>query len=219
MAAIRINGQPAGSPCDGVVNVAGQGTARVTATIDGSTLTSDRYYDVVFSFDLDGDSVPDAATSVGLGDVGNLTTVSVEPGVETPLESLRWIRASPNPFTQSTTIQFETAQPGRIGVEIYDIVGRKVRDLSRDVSTAGIQGLVRDGRDESGDVENSGVYMVRVRFDRRVVSAQMLRCASVAESGKGRLRRDASPAGRAPLPRPEAHGLGKPTPAAGRKFG
>ena len=174
MASIRLNGLPPGTPVNGVVNAPANGTAQVTVTIDASNLILNRFYDLVFSYDVDGDNLPDAAVAVGVGDFADLPAVGVDPGSVANFETLRWIRATPNPFTESSSIEFELARPGDVEIQIFDVVGRRVRDLSRSLGAAGRQAVVWDGRDDAGHVKGSGMYMVRIRFDGRTSRTKIL---------------------------------------------
>jgi hypothetical protein len=172
MASFSLNGLPPGVPYNGVVSVPVGGTTRVDVTVAASNLTGEQFYDLVFAYDMDGDAVPDAATVVGLGDFTNQDLVGA-PGGPVSHDPLRWVRASPNPFVGSSAIEFDMDAAARAEVTIYDVAGRRVRDLTRDLS-AGRQRIMWDGRDEDGRVADSGVYLVRVRIQRREVSAKVL---------------------------------------------
>jgi hypothetical protein len=174
MASIRLNGLPPGVPLNGVVNVPANGSSQVTVGIDASNLILDRFYDLVLSYDMNGDAVPDAAVALGLGDFEDLPNAGVGPGSAPHFETLRWIRATPNPFTESSSIEFELARPGDVEIEVFDVVGRRVRDLSRSLAAAGRQAVVWDGRDDTGHLKDSGMYMVRVRFDGRTSRTKLL---------------------------------------------
>lgn len=174
MAGFRLNGLPTGVSLDGSVSLSPGATSRVSVTVDATNLLGGRTYDVVVSYDLDGDTVPDAAAVVGLGDFLDQTPVDVGPAVHPTIESLRWVRANPNPFTESSTIEFELGSAGRVDIEIYDIAGRQLRALTRQAQVAGLQRVVWDGRDEEGRIADSGVYMVRIRANDRSTSAKVL---------------------------------------------
>jgi hypothetical protein len=71
----------------------------------------------------------------------------------------------PNPFNPTTTIRLYVA-PGadrQVEVSVYDLRGRRVRELHRGPAPAGWLELTWDGRDDRGRGQASGVYFVRAR--------------------------------------------------------
>jgi hypothetical protein len=69
------------------------------------------------------------------------------------------VHAWPNPFNPATTISVEGA--GRANVVIYDVTGKRVRDLWNGM-LAGSRTLAWDGIDNRGARVSSGTYFVRV---------------------------------------------------------
>lgn len=70
--------------------------------------------------------------------------------------------AFPNPFVDSTRLEWSLARPSSATIAVYDLAGRRVRDLGTGDFAAGRSTLSWDGRDESGRRVASGVYFVRV---------------------------------------------------------
>jgi hypothetical protein len=68
----------------------------------------------------------------------------------------------PNPFNPSTTIAFAVAKRGRVRLEIFDILGRKVRTVADRVFPPGSYEVVWRGRDDTGARVSSGVYFYRL---------------------------------------------------------
>jgi hypothetical protein len=161
MAILKLNNQQPLDPVVGSVSVPAGGTVQVVVDISATNLLGLRY-------------VPDPVSAVGLGSFEDQTLVGVAPEPSRTFETLRWVHASPNPFTESSVIAFELAAPGWAEVEIYDVAGRKLRDLSRSMTTAGEQRVLWDGRDDQGRIAGSGVYMVRVRAQDRATTAKMM---------------------------------------------
>ena len=79
-------------------------------------------------------------------------------GRETPVAFDRRLRACPNPFNPSTTLDFRTAGPGAYRLEIYDMAGRRVRTLLDGTLDAGPHRFEWDGRDQAGRERPSGPY-------------------------------------------------------------
>ena len=69
----------------------------------------------------------------------------------------------PNPFNPSTAIEFTLPRPSQVTLEVYDIVGRKVRTLVSEAVTAGTKRVIWDGNNADGATVASGVYFYRIR--------------------------------------------------------
>jgi len=80
----------------------------------------------------------------------------------------------PNPFTGTVSISLVVPARTRADAAVYDLGGRRVRDLVAGELPAGPHPLTWDGRDASGAPQSPGIYFVRVqaaefRAIRRVV--------------------------------------------------
>jgi hypothetical protein len=75
--------------------------------------------------------------------------------------------ASPNPFGESTSISFTVPNAGgSVDVTIYDVAGRKVRDLvCGEWMDEGDCVAAWNGLDEAGHPVGSGIYLVRLTID------------------------------------------------------
>jgi hypothetical protein len=89
--------------------------------------------------------------------------VGVGDGPVLPKAPLVLERPYPNPFNPSTRFNLYVARTGDLSVEIYDVQGRRVRELHRGAIDAGWHTLVWDGQDDRGRGQASGVYFVRAR--------------------------------------------------------
>ncbi len=72
----------------------------------------------------------------------------------------------PNPFNPTTTIEFDvpeiTGSLPRVAVQIFDVLGRKVKTVEKDVKDAGRYKVVWDGTNEDHVRVATGVYFYRV---------------------------------------------------------
>jgi plastocyanin len=64
----------------------------------------------------------------------------------------------PNPFNQTTKIDFSLAKSGFVSLNIYDILGRKVRTLVSERLSSGYKSVLWDGKNDSGKEVASGIY-------------------------------------------------------------
>ncbi len=68
----------------------------------------------------------------------------------------------PNPFNSSTSIEFDLPIEGKLTLEIFDILGRRVRLLSSGHYSPGEYNVQWDGRDDTGRRCSSGIYFYRL---------------------------------------------------------
>jgi len=87
----------------------------------------------------------------------------------------------PNPFSLAshagTTIKFEltNAEPVRVELRIYDILGREIRRLVDDTRRGGFYQVRWDGRQENGKRAATGIYLYELRAgDQRALRKLML---------------------------------------------
>lgn len=93
------------------------------------------------------------------------TAVSDEHHPATP-SRYRLAGNYPNPFgsgtafpAAGTAIEFELPRAGAVKLEIYDLLGQKIRTLVDQSRTAGIHRVVWDGRNDLGKTVASGIYL------------------------------------------------------------
>ncbi|PID80113.1 hypothetical protein CSB20_08140 [bacterium DOLZORAL124_64_63] len=71
----------------------------------------------------------------------------------------------PNPFNPATTLRFELAAAARCRLEVLDVRGARIRELTAGEYPAGVSHVVWDGRDDAGRGVASGVYRARLVVD------------------------------------------------------
>ena len=89
-------------------------------------------------------------------------------GVDVPPEEgvvparLELTGATPNPFVGSTLIRFGLPRAGDVTLEVFDLLGRRVRRLAAGELEAGPHALAWDGRDDAGGHLGAGLYFTRL---------------------------------------------------------
>ena len=69
----------------------------------------------------------------------------------------------PNPFNPSTVITYELPYDLNIEINIFNLLGRKVRSLLNETRPAGKGSTIWDGKTESGHLASGGVYFISVQ--------------------------------------------------------
>jgi hypothetical protein len=80
----------------------------------------------------------------------------------------------PNPFNAGTVIAWEMNVPSHVELTIFDILGRRVRNLVDDDRPAGYYTAEWDGRGDDGDALASGVYVYRLSIDKQSSTKRMV---------------------------------------------
>lgn len=85
--------------------------------------------------------------------------------MSTILQSFTLKQNYPNPFNPTTTIEYEIPHTGDVEVSIFDVQGKKVKELEKRMKESGSYKAVWDSRDNAGQSVSSGTYFYRVQFN------------------------------------------------------
>ena len=69
----------------------------------------------------------------------------------------------PNPFNSETVISFGLSQPTLVTIEIFNILGQKVKTLSNGQMPVGYHRASWDGKDSKGKKVQNGIYFYRMK--------------------------------------------------------
>ena len=121
-----------------------------------------------------------ASNAVGTSDPGT-KVVYVRPpsGVEEIFsqdlpESFRLSQNHPNPFNPVTKIQFSLPRRSLVTIDVYDLLGRRVRRLVNEELSAGEKVVTWDGKNDNGRQVSSGIYFYRIVTNGFVESKKMI---------------------------------------------
>lgn len=80
----------------------------------------------------------------------------------------------PNPFNPATSIRYNLPHSGHVTLEIYNIVGQKVATVVDQVQNAGEWTVRWNGKDDSGKLVSTGLYLYRLTADSYVSTKKMM---------------------------------------------
>ncbi len=75
---------------------------------------------------------------------------------------LSFSRNYPNPFSFETTIEYFLSEPCQATIRIFNLEGKTLRILNDKIEYIGSHNIVWDGKDEYGNIVNSGIYFYRI---------------------------------------------------------
>ena len=81
---------------------------------------------------------------------------------------------APNPFNSRTVLSWFLDSPGQVRLEIYNILGQRVRTLVDEVQAPGRHRVSWDARDQGGAPVAAGVYLSRLQYPGGVQTQRLL---------------------------------------------
>ncbi len=97
-------------------------------------------------------------TIIGVNDYPNLAT-----------SEKHLLRSYPNPFNNSTIIQYSLPEPAQVSIKIYDIIGNEVKELFYGIESYGVYSKMW-----KPETESSGIYFVVLRTNKSVITHKLL---------------------------------------------
>ncbi|MBU2651187.1 MAG: T9SS type A sorting domain-containing protein, partial [Bacteroidetes bacterium] len=85
------------------------------------------------------------------------------PDQETTNSGNSTLKSFPNPFMDQTQIRFNLSVTEHIMLTVFDRSGRQVATLADEVFTDGEHSISWDGRDSSGNLLPSGIYLCSLK--------------------------------------------------------
>jgi len=80
----------------------------------------------------------------------------------------------PNPFNNSTTIEYRLSQSARVRISIFNVLGERVRLLTDSFQTPGMQRVNWFGNNESGRLVSSGIYFYAIKINGTVTTRKSI---------------------------------------------
>jgi hypothetical protein len=154
------------------------GSARVISGADGSTLFQidgsgllhEMGYSVAATGDVNGDGRPDFIASAPLADSGRgevfvYGLISTDAPGEENIRPARFGLSQnyPNPFNPATTIRYFLYKREKIMLEVFNLLGERIRTLANEEQPTGDHKVTWDGKDQTGKTLPSGIYFYRLR--------------------------------------------------------
>ncbi len=108
------------------------------------------------------------------GSVAVQGSTGVNDGQDRLPETFALAQNYPNPFNPTTEIEFALPSPGVVHLDIYNVMGQRVRELVGGYLPAGRHRLTFDSRSEDGHPLSSGVYFYRLIAGANTETRKML---------------------------------------------
>lgn len=143
------------------------------------TLVLDEGDSVAIVLDAGGTSGPQQLESYSYFDlveaekIGELV-VSVNDFTDLHPKNFTLFQNFPNPFNPTSTISYDLPKDTKVNLKIYNLYGQEVRTLVNEAQSAGHKSAVWNGKDDSGIIVSSGLYIYRLEAENIVQNKKML---------------------------------------------
>jgi hypothetical protein len=122
-----------------------------------------------------------AANSLPLGDLNWFPakkalwlTTDVEEAARVIPSAYLLLQNYPNPFNPTTTIEYQITKPANVSLVIFNLLGQKIKTLVQKNQPSGVYRVQWDGRDQSGNVIVSGVYLYQLQIGNETLTRKMI---------------------------------------------
>lgn len=112
------------------------------------------------------------ARSVDLWSLSSRATGFAEQPHHRPLRHA--VTHYPNPFGGRVTLEYHVNEPSVLTLEIFDVLGRKIREYVHGNQTTGLHTTHWDGRNDSGVEAPSGLYFYQLRIEQQIFTGKMI---------------------------------------------
>jgi FG-GAP repeat protein/flagellar hook capping protein FlgD len=154
----------------GKVYVYSGATGALVGSIGGNELYDGFGISIADAGDLNGDDrnelvigSPGADTGRGAAYVYSLVPTDASEERSNRPNQFELSQNYPNPFNPTTTIQYFLPKREKATLEIFNLLGERVRALIDGEQTAGEHTVVWDGKDENRRILSSGIYFYRLK--------------------------------------------------------
>jgi len=174
--ALSLNGLPPGEPVLGTLKVEpGNPDQEITVLVsypDGYDPAAP--YEVVLEADTDEDGVMERQGGVLVVSTYDEDETVSAPGSPVHPESVR-LSLVPNPFLGSSTVEFTLGRARDVELGVFDLSGRRVRELHRGPLPEGPHRIEWNGRDDRGRRAAAGIYFVRFETAEQRMEAKLVK--------------------------------------------
>lgn len=104
----------------------------------------------------------------------NLVNINEVNKLATVLNNLKLFPNYPNPFSEQTTLKYETLEKGTVNIHVYDNKGVFVSSVFSGYQPKGTHEIIWDGKNTNKQKVPTGLYFFQVVLNNKVDSKQMI---------------------------------------------
>ena len=103
----------------------------------------------------------------------NASTLNVSDNLNIP-DKFDLLPNYPNPFNPFTNINYSIIKDSKVVLEVYDLLGTKVKTLVSENKPIGFHNTKWDGKDNFGNLVSAGIYIYRIKAGDFIQSKKMI---------------------------------------------
>ncbi|HQK57597.1 MAG TPA: C25 family cysteine peptidase [Candidatus Syntrophosphaera thermopropionivorans] len=103
----------------------------------------------------------------------NLPPTPISDSVLTP--SISKVITMPNPFSSQMSFCFETKEPSKTQIQIFNLRGQKIKTIQSEALGAGKQNIIWDGCDAGGKPVPAGIYLWKMDNSQSIQQGKLLK--------------------------------------------
>jgi hypothetical protein len=130
-----------------------------------------------FFIDIDSDTDQDLFVGNlkgGLYLYRNKTITGLTDTISRQIKNYILINAYPNPFNSQSRILFRTGKQGRYSINIFDILGRKIKTIFDGQLREGVHNFYWNGKTKNNITASSGLYFLSARNKETAITIKLL---------------------------------------------
>ena len=133
--------------------------------------------DTLTHLEINDDEMWISTTSAGIVKItgfASLTSIDKEDDQTTIAQDFVLHQNYPNPFNPETNIRFDLGKDAKVQINIYNIKGQLVKELTNNRYTAGTHQLLWDGSNKVGNKVVSGLYFYQLKTNNTMQTRKMM---------------------------------------------
>ena len=128
----------------------------------------------LINYKLDNNNPENWGRSYFNGTPGKINDRYLKSKITNEVSQISLFQNYPNPFNSSTEIAYAIATDSKVKIEIFDVLGKRVRLLKEEESKKGFYSVYWDGKNDVAQSVSSGIYFYSVNNSFEIVTKKML---------------------------------------------
>lgn len=100
--------------------------------------------------------------------------IKEEKKITNAIKSFSLLQNYPNPFNPSTTIEYQIPSAGNVEVNIYNIAGQLVKNISNGFQNGGSYKVNWNSKNNFGQNVSSGIYLFQVKYENTFLTKKLM---------------------------------------------
>ena len=100
--------------------------------------------------------------------------VEIKISVTSAIKDFSLDQNYPNPFNPETIIKYQLPKSCDVVIKIYNTPGQEIKTLINEKRNAGYHKIIWDGKDNSGQIVSTGIYLYQIKAEKYIAIKKMI---------------------------------------------